>query len=145
MKVELKQSDDKVIVVEPRANMFSHKVDSGICEQIEADIKRHVDDVHSVEIKSKTIYCVGDYEYDSLYEALVDNVEPYYNSLIEAKGKEREDLCFASNKASTFQEAVKFAYNYPYEYEILSGDLTEQQIEFLLKVVEWRLADNAEV
>lgn len=145
MIVESKQSEDRVIVVEPRANMFSHKVDSGVCEQIEADIKRHVDEVRGVEIKSETIYCVGDYEYDSLYEALVDNVEPYYNPLIEAKGKEREDLCFSNNKASTFQEAVEFAYNCPYEYTLLSGDLTDQQTEFLLKVVEWRLKDNIEM
>jgi hypothetical protein len=156
---KLKPTNKCTVIVEPKgAGDFgfcsistierSPKEEHELCEDIQRDIKRHIDNVSYVSIDQKQVYEDEDgNEFDTLYEALAShydeyNTTPHYN--FEYKRPSDNGVGTLSS-VNNFQELIEEAYRQPWSYNLTFAypTLDEGQIEFLSKVIEAGLKDKS--
>jgi len=106
-----------------------------LAREIENQINRHVDDVERTEVISEKVYVVGNDEYESLYDMLLNELEynGYYDFQYE---RPRDDGIKTRSHVSSFEELVERAFTNPHKFQLLSGTVTSEQEEFLNKVIE---------
>lgn len=154
MKVKTIKTNDCVVVVEPRyaGNYGCIRIggqsrepneEYSLCENIMDDIKRHVDDVEHVYIKQQEKYLNDDetQEFDTLEDALISMFAPesYKGKYWKVHGKCSENEKYrTSTNAYSFNELVRCAYEYPYDFTISMGEITEDEKVIINKVIEYR-------
>jgi len=146
MKIDHVYKDDEVeVYATPHTGrVFRNPVTKRDCEDLVSQIKRHCD-VDQVSVRGKTVYVTEDgNEHDNIVDALVDEMNEHeYNFGFTIRYERPSDGTHngkpigTRTSASSFQEVVEEAWRCPYAFEVVTGDLTDRQREFLGKVIEY--------
>jgi hypothetical protein len=148
MKIQSVATNDVVVEVTPtRSRNFgfirtngeeqSPEAEYNKAVDLERQIKRHVDGYEAVDIVQKRIFKDehGD-THNTLFELLYNNLS---DSTIEYTYRyERPSDNGIGTRGTTykFDELVEIAFKNPNKFQIISGELTDTQINFLSKVVQ---------
>lgn len=146
MRFELKPTTDVYVEVYPEENWFSRETPESMYNKLyhlEKDINRHVDCKNTHKHQAyKYVMDNEEYdgeEFDTLYEAISEVIlKNTFKWTIHGKGRETDEY-FTEKVAKSFQEVIEFCYDYPYEFEVLQGELSEKENDATSKVVEFRL------
>lgn len=110
-----------------------------LAQEIEGNIKRHVDDVQYTHVIQKAVYQDenGD-NHDSIYDLLASNFSGWsgYSYRYE---RPSDNGIGTRSSTDSFPELIEEAYRYPHKFEV-TGELTEDQKEFLGKAIGAGLA-----
>lgn len=147
MIIKNKPTNQIVIEVQPRnAGNFGYIRISGrersvyeeyrLAQQIEQDIKRHVDDVEYTNINQEYVY---EDEDENEYDSLFDLLDHYFNEAYvryEYRYIRPSDKGVGTrNYTYDFRELIEAAFRNPNGFEVISGHLTDGQKQFLNNVI----------
>ncbi len=115
-----------------------------LCEEIVANIKRHVDDIGHTYIDQKTSFETDDGgKFESLFEALEHLYdEEGCGTVFEYSYKRPNDKYGTRSRTNNFERLIEEAYNNPWDFELHCGDLTPDQTLFMWKVVDASLDEK---
>lgn len=149
MKIYNKPSGDVVLEVLPRrAGNFglirmsgverSREEELRLARQIKGDIERHVDDIENIVIRNdERIYeSENGNKYTSLYELLFNEIENDLDCYTCSSKHSENEKYKTKRNCYSFEELVETAFRYPYEFILNCGKLTDEQKEFLDKVID---------
>lgn len=148
MEIKLKPTDDVIVEVTPRSagnyGIFSvsgqHRSpedEYSLAKDIEDDIKRHVGDVQYTNINQRMVYEDEEgNEYETLFELLDVNLDSAVIPYRYRYERPTDSGVGTTGHTYNFKELVETAFNYPYKFTVISENLTNDQQEFINKVVE---------
>lgn len=148
MLIKMIPTNEIVIEVEPKHagnyGFFSISGESrspedeySLAQLIESNIKRHIDDVQYTNINQKRIYEdeVGN-EYDTLFDLLDNNFNETSHPYRYRYERPSDDGVGSSGSTYNFKELIETAFHHQHNFTVTSENLTDNQLEFINKVIE---------
>ena len=108
-----------------------------LAQEIESQIKRHIDDIQYTNINQKRVYEdeVGN-EYETLFDLLEDKFNETSHPYRYRYERPSDKGIGTSGSTYDFKELIETAFSNSHKFEVTSGNLTDEQNKFLNKVVE---------
>lgn len=145
MKFELKPTTEVYVEVYPEESWLSIETPESMYNKLshlDSDINRHIDCKSTYKHQTYK-YAIDNEEYDNvefdtLYEAISEVIlNDIFKWTIRGKGRKNDEYN-TRRTVTSFQEVVNFCYSYPYEFEVLDGELSEKEKDAISKVLEFR-------
>lgn len=147
MKIKVVPTNNVTIEVTPRrAGNFGIVRFSGhertpeaeyrLAKEIENNIKRHVDDIEYTQINQVRLYQdeYGD-EYETLYDLLEDHFNEFRTKYVYRYERPSDNGVVTQGYTYDFRFLIETAFNNPHNFQVLEGELTEHELQFLNKVL----------
>jgi hypothetical protein len=147
MIIKNKPTNEIVVEVKPRnAGNFGYIRISGesrtaeqeyrLAEEIESNIKRHVDDVEYTNINQQYVYVdEEDNEYNNLFDLLDDHFNETYTRYEYRYVRPSDNGVGTRSYTYDFRDLIESAFRNPNGFEVISGHLTDEQKQFLNNVI----------
>jgi hypothetical protein len=143
MKIKVVATNDVEVIVQPKmgGNWLSSEERSPENERYEAEeiqraIRRHVDIRHAYINKRYLYQDENGEQHETLYDLLDSNLNEKISNYVYSYERESDNGVGTRGSTVSFTELIEGAFRNPYKFELISGEISDDQKAFLDKVVE---------